>query len=90
MASEARNARSFVMDTLIGTGIFAAKRFAARWIRTAWPSGYSIGELNEDELSRRAATISRTQNTWLVSGRAEWGPRALGNRSIVADPRRPE
>jgi len=23
-------------------------------------------------------------------GRAEWGPRALGNRSIVADPRRPE
>jgi carbamoyltransferase len=23
-------------------------------------------------------------------GRAEWGPRALGNRSIVADPRRPD
>ncbi len=23
-------------------------------------------------------------------GRAEWGPRALGNRSILADPRRPE
>ena len=23
-------------------------------------------------------------------GRMEWGPRALGNRSIVADPRRPE
>jgi len=30
------------------------------------------------------------KNTWLVSGRAEWGPRALGNRSIVADPRRPK
>lgn len=25
-----------------------------------------------------------------VQGRAEWGPRALGNRSIIADPRRPE
>ena len=24
------------------------------------------------------------------SGRAEWGPRALGNRSILADPRRAE
>src|SRR6185312_8855126 len=23
-------------------------------------------------------------------GRGEWGPRALGNRSILADPRRPE
>jgi len=26
----------------------------------------------------------------LFQGRFEWGPRALGNRSILADPRRPE
>jgi hypothetical protein len=25
---------------------------------------------------------------WLVSGRMEWGPRALGNRSLLCDPRR--
>jgi carbamoyltransferase len=54
-------------------------------------SGYSITELNEEELSRRAAAIVADGKIlgWF-QGRAEWGPRALGNRSIVADPRRPE
>ena len=54
-------------------------------------SGYSIAELNEEELSRSAARIIADGKIlgWF-QGRAEWGPRALGNRSIVADPRRPE
>jgi carbamoyltransferase len=54
-------------------------------------SGYSIAELNEEELVRRAAAIIADGKIlgWF-QGRAEWGPRALGNRSIVADPRRPE
>src|SRR4030088_2439376 len=53
--------------------------------------GYSIAELSEEELSRRAAAIIADGEIlgWF-QGRAEWGPRALGNRSIVADPRRPE
>src|SRR6202171_1036476 len=53
--------------------------------------GYSIAELSEEEVSLRAAAIIADGKIlgWF-QGRAEWGPRALGNRSIVADPRRPE
>src|SRR5438067_6509098 len=54
-------------------------------------SGYSIAELREQELMRRAAgLIADGKILGWFQGRAEWGPRALGNRSIVADPRRPE
>jgi carbamoyltransferase len=53
--------------------------------------GYSVAELAEEELARRAAAIIADGKIlgWF-QGRAEWGPRALGNRSIVADPRRPD
>lgn len=45
--------------------------------------------LNEDELTSRVAQLIAVGNVvgWF-QGRMEWGPRALGNRSIVADPRR--
>ena len=54
-------------------------------------AGYSVVELPEEELMRRTAQIIADGKIlgWF-QGRAEWGPRALGNRSIVADPRRPE
>jgi carbamoyltransferase len=46
---------------------------------------------NEDELCRvTAATIAEGQVVGWFQGRMEWGPRALGNRSILADPRRSE
>jgi len=53
--------------------------------------GFSIAELRDEELMRRTASIIADGKIlgW-YQGRAEWGPRALGNRSIVADPRRPE
>jgi len=53
--------------------------------------GYTITELPEEELVKRAASIIAGGKIlgWF-QGRAEWGPRALGNRSIVADPRRTE
>jgi carbamoyltransferase len=35
-----------------------------------------------------AAAIARGEVVGWFQGRAEWGPRALGNRSILADPRR--
>jgi carbamoyltransferase len=52
-------------------------------------AGCRIEELHESELARRAARIVADGKIlgWF-QGRAEWGPRALGNRSIVADPRR--
>ena len=44
---------------------------------------------NEDELCRlTAATIAQGLVVGWFQGRMEWGPRALGNRSILADPRR--
>jgi carbamoyltransferase len=46
---------------------------------------------NEDELLDR--TVERLTNAKVIGwyqGRFEWGPRALGNRSIIADPRNAE
>ncbi|MGH7774857.1 MAG: carbamoyltransferase family protein [Candidatus Binatia bacterium] len=46
---------------------------------------------NDDELFERV--VDRLQAGKVIGwfqGRFEWGPRALGNRSILADPRRPE
>lgn len=44
---------------------------------------------DEAELCRRTATaIAEGQVVGWFQGRMEWGPRALGNRSIVCDPRR--
>jgi carbamoyltransferase len=54
-------------------------------------NGFTIAELGEEELMRRTAgIIAEGKILGWYQGRAEWGPRALGNRSIVADPRRPE
>jgi len=43
-----------------------------------------------DLLSRTAKHIADGAVTGWFQGRMEFGPRALGNRSILADPRRPE
>lgn len=54
-------------------------------------NGVFISELEEDALLR--ATVKHIAQGKIVGwfqGRAEWGPRALGNRSILADPRRAE
>jgi len=46
---------------------------------------------NQDELCRTTAGDDRGgAGGRMVPGRMEWGPRALGNRSILADPRRVE
>jgi len=50
-----------------------------------------IAELSESDLCRTTARhIARGRIVGWFQGAAEWGPRALGNRSILADPRRPE
>lgn len=44
---------------------------------------------DEDELATETASaIAGGEVVGWYQGRSEWGPRALGNRSIVADPRR--
>lgn len=48
-------------------------------------------ELNRDNLLKQTARlIADKQVIGWFQGRMEWGPRALGNRSIIADPRDPE
>jgi carbamoyltransferase len=82
--------RSFVMDHA-----YWGPRFSAAEIRTAVETsgfareGFGITELPRPELTQRAAAmIADGKILGWFQGRAEWGPRALGNRSIVADPRR--
>lgn len=84
--------RSFVMDHA-----YWGPEYSREEIRRAIDSsgiarnGYCIAELPEKELMpRTAAIIADGKILGWFQGRAEWGPRALGNRSIVADPRRPE
>jgi carbamoyltransferase len=53
--------------------------------------GLEISELHEEVMAKEAAKeIAAGKILGWFQGRAEWGPRALGNRSIVADPRRPD
>jgi carbamoyltransferase len=53
-------------------------------------SGCAVEEIrDEEELCRRAArAIAAGAVLGWFQGRMEWGPRALGNRSILCDPRR--
>jgi carbamoyltransferase len=47
----------------------------------------------EDEgqlVEETAAAVARGEVVGWFQGRSEWGPRALGQRSILADPRRPD
>ena len=84
--------RSFVMDHAYwGPGYTQAEIRGAVQASAISRGGFTICELDEDELMRRTASIIADGKIlgW-YQGRAEWGPRALGNRSIVADPRRPE
>lgn len=71
-----------------GSSLGAAAAFYGKHIKWKTPYlGYDLGNaypvneiLNELKINKIAA---------VASGRAEYGPRALGNRSILADPRDP-
>jgi carbamoyltransferase len=52
---------------------------------------YCISEMAGDQLTQQvAAAIAAGKIVGWFQGRMEWGPRALGNRSILVDPRNPE
>jgi len=86
-------ARSFVMDHAYWGPQFGrddiAALLAAERPRVS-EAGCLIEEIpDEAELCRRtAAAIAQGNVVGWFQGRMEWGPRALGNRSIVCDPRR--
>ena len=82
--------RSFTMEHA-GWGPGFAPQDVARLIATG---NIANGDLKIDEfpeevmLQETAKHIATGKVIGWFQGRAEWGPRALGNRSILADPRR--
>ena len=83
--------RSFVMENCYWGPQFSREAIhaAIEGSELARDGGCTVAEVPEEELCRRtAAIIAEGKILGWFQGRAEWGPRALGNRSIVADPRR--
>jgi carbamoyltransferase len=84
--------RRFVMrDAYTGPGYDEAAVTgaieAAR--RNGWDAGIDVKRLDDGDLYRQVAqAIAAGKVVGWFQGRMEFGPRALGNRSIVADPRR--
>jgi len=84
--------RSFVMNHA-----YWGPQFRREQIRQSISSkgiadrGLRIAELSDEELVRvTASRIAEGKVIGWYQGRMEFGPRALGNRSIVVDPRRSE
>jgi len=81
------NQRNFVWkDAYLGPG-YSQEEIKDFLIR----KGISYGEYNRQELLKITAKLLAEQNIigWF-QGRMEFGPRSLGNRSILADPRKAE
>ena len=88
-------ARSFIMDHAYWGPEFGPTEIQAligalqTEIEAAGCRGDNVAD--QMELCRRTATaIAEGKVVGWFQGRMEWGPRALGNRSIICDPRRPD
>lgn len=85
--------RTFVMDHAYWGPAFAAKDITH--LLAAHQSDFAAAKCTVEHISDEAALCRQTAAAiadgkvvgWF-QGRMEWGPRALGNRSIVCDPRR--
>jgi carbamoyltransferase len=82
--------RSFAMENAYwGPGYSQEQIRSAVAASRLQGAGLEISELHEKVIAQEAAKeIAAGKILGWFQGRAEWGPRALGNRSIVADPRR--
>jgi carbamoyltransferase len=79
--------RAFVMESAYTGPQYPAAAVAPLLDRLGLP--YQC--LEEEVLCQRVAgLVAQGQVVGWFQGRMEWGPRALGNRSILADPRRPD
>jgi carbamoyltransferase len=83
--------RAFVMEHAYWGPEFGCEEMR-RALRVCEGNGaYRIEETGEQGAIRTAAErIAEGRIVGWFHGRMEWGPRALGNRSILADPRRAE
>lgn len=84
-------ARKFIMDHAYWGPRFSSSYIRGIIDRSSPPGEADILELAETDLVESTARhIADGKIVGWFQGAAEWGPRALGNRSILADPRRPE
>jgi len=78
------NKREFIMDNPYLGPEYSDKEVEALLVKKK----LDYKKLDENELYERTASeLSRGRVAGWFQGRTEWGPRALGNRSILADPR---
>src|ERR1700683_3500668 len=84
--------RKFVMEHAYWGPGYSDEQMRAALERTGFVANeYDIQSAGEDQVAKKTAQlISEGKIVGWYQGRAEWGPRALGNRSIVVDPRRAE
>jgi len=83
--------REFTMDHAYWGPRFSAPEIRAVVNQARSTDEAEIAELDEAALVKMTAQhIADGKIVGWFQGAAEWGPRALGNRSILADPRQPE
>ncbi len=83
--------REFTMDHAYWGPEYSAAEMKQVSSSAASSGEAEIAELDESALLESTARhIAAGKIVGWYQGAAEWGPRALGNRSILADPRRPE
>jgi carbamoyltransferase len=83
-----RQPRRFIMEHAYTGREFSDEEIQAELERT---KGVAFERVEDAELYRRtAAAIARGDIVGWFQGKMEWGPRALGNRSILAHPGLPD
>jgi len=82
-----KNPRTYVMDD-----VYLGPEFSRKYIKTFLDTNnVKYKEMKEGELIERVAElIAKDKIIGWFQGRMEWGPRALGNRSILANPLNPK
>ena len=83
--------REFIMDHAYWGPQYSPTEIRKAVDGVAASEGVEVAALDETALVNECAGhIAAGKIVGWFQGAAEWGPRALGNRSILADPRRPE
>src|SRR6266567_330168 len=90
--SEIGNQKSQIANSYVMEGAYTGPEFSDEEIRNELRlSNLSFETYSDEEVTRYAARdMADGAVVGWFQGRMEFGPRALGNRSIVVDPRRPE
>src|SRR5437867_343724 len=83
------NRRGWLSHREVMRNVYLGPEFSEEDCRKALSrDGLAWEAFSEDALSDRVATeLERGRLVFWFQGRMEWGPRALGNRSLLADPK---